>query len=235
MHIPILRYLFSNDNRQSEEDEILMIVTPHIVRMPEWTKSNSKALYTGSEANIRVRHESELQAPQQPQADAQTTNAQASAIPAANAQAPSALAQRQQPARIRVEPSSASLKVGESRAVGVAVENASDLFSVAFLVRYDPAVISVEDVRYGDFLQAGGQPIALVLQVDQEHGEATLSATRQPNTLGVSGSGTIMDIAIKGLAPGSSGLSIVQVGARDSQQRPIQLATSEASVHVAPR
>jgi hypothetical protein len=54
------------------------------------------------------------------------------------------------------------------------------------------------------------------------------------DTAGASGTGTIMGIVIKGLAPGTSSLSIVQVSAKDSQQRPIQLVTSEASVQVAP-
>jgi general secretion pathway protein D len=73
-----------------------------------------------------------------------------------------------------------------------------------------------------------------VQQVDKEHGQAIISATRQPNTAGVSGTGTIVGIVIRALAPGSSSLSIVQVNGRDSQQRPIQLLTGEASVKVTP-
>jgi hypothetical protein len=126
------------------------------------------------------------------------------------------------------------LKAGQTTTVSVVVEKANDLFSIPFLMRYDPGVISVEDVRHGDFLQAGGQPIAVVLQLDKEHGEAILSATRQPNTPGVSGSGTIVDIVIKGLAPGTSALSIMRVSARDSHQRPLPLATGDATLHVEP-
>jgi hypothetical protein len=43
-----------------------------------------------------------------------------------------------------------------------------------------------------------------------------------------------MGIVIKGIAPGSSNLSIVQVNAKDSQQKPIPLVSSEASVQVQP-
>jgi hypothetical protein len=39
---------------------------------------------------------------------------------------------------------------------------------------------------------------------------------------------------IKAIGPGSSNLSIVQVNAKDSQQRPIQLVTSEATLQVQP-
>jgi general secretion pathway protein D len=233
-HVPILKHLFSDDNRSSDDDEILMILTPHIVRMPEWTKSNLKALYAGSESNVQTKRASEMRAPQQqPPVANPSTKEQEPSVPA-NAQAPSNSEQSGKPAQVRFEPRSLSLKTGQTMTVGVVVDNVSDLFSIPFLLQYNPAVISVEEVRHGGFLQAGDQEIAIVQKVDNERGQAIISATRQPNTAGASGTGTVIGIVIKGLAPGTGTLSIVQVSAKDSQQRPIQLVTSEASVQVAP-
>ncbi len=118
--------------------------------------------------------------------------------------------------------------------VGVVVDNVSDLFSIPFLLQYNPAVISVEEVQHGGFLQVGDQEIAVVQKVDNEHGQVIISATRQPNTAGASGTGTIIGIVIKGLAPGTGTLSIVQVSAKGSQQRPIRLVTNKATVQVEP-
>jgi general secretion pathway protein D len=234
-HVPILRYLFSDENKSSEDDEILIILTPHIVRMPEWTKSNLKALYAGSETNVQVRRAREMRAPdEQPPTASEPANAQVPAALAANAQAPSNAGQSGQPAQLCFEPPALSLKAGQIATVGVVVDNVNDLFSIPFLLEYNPAVISVEEVRHGGFLQAGDQEIAIVRKVDNERGQLIISATRQPNTLGVSGAGTIVGIVIKALAPGASTVSIMQVNARDSQQRPIQLVTSEASVQVKP-
>jgi hypothetical protein len=53
-----------------------------------------------------------------------------------------------------------------------------------------------------------------------------------PNTPGVNGNGTIVGLIVKGIAPGNSTISILQVNARDSQQRPLQFTTSEATVKV---
>jgi general secretion pathway protein D len=234
-HVPIFRYLFSEDTKSSEDDEILIILTPHIVRMPEWTKANLKTLYAGSETNVQVRRENEMRGPQQePPTVPQPTNVPPPGAPAATAQVPSNAAQSGQPAQVHVEPRSLSLKVGQITTVGVVVDNVDDLFSIPFLMQYNPAVISVEEVRHGGFLQTGDQEVAIVQRVDQEHGQAIISATRQPNTAGASGTGTIVGIVIKALAPGTSTLSIVQVNARNSQQQPIQLVTGEASVQVKP-
>jgi len=233
-HVPILKHLFSDDNRSSDDDEILMILTPRIVRMPEWTKSNLKALYAGSETNVQTKRASEMRAPQrQPPAASPSTKVQEPAVPA-DAQAPSNSEQSGKPAEIRFEPRNLSLKAGQTMTVGVVVDNVNDLFSIPFLLQYNPALISVEEVRHGGFLQAGDQEIAIVQKVDNERGQAIISATRQPNTVGASGAGTILGIVIKGLAPGTGTLSIVQVSAKDSQQRPIQLVTNEASVQVKP-
>jgi general secretion pathway protein D len=236
-HVPILRYFFSDDNRNSEDDEILIVLTPHIVRMPDWTRTNLKTLYAGSETNVQVSRESDMRAPQQqPPISPEPTTAPppAPATPVGNGQALSNAAKSAQTAQLRFEPTNLPLKAGQTATVGLVVDNVNDLFSIPLLLQYNPAVISVEEVRHGGFLQAGDQAIAIVLQVDKEHGQAIISATRQPNTPGASGTGTVVGIVIKALAPGASTLSIVQVNARDSQQRPIQLVTTEANVQVKP-
>jgi general secretion pathway protein D len=124
------------------------------------------------------------------------------------------------------------LKPGESQTVGIVVENVKDLFSIPLLLQYNPAVVSVEEVRHGGFLSGGTQEIAIVQRIDRERGQAVISATRQPNTAGVNGSGTLVGIVIKGVTPGSSALSIVQVSARDSQQKPVPMVSIEATVRV---
>ena len=137
-----------------------------------------------------------------------------------------------QNATLQFEPGTAALKPGETTTIGVTVQNVQDLYSIPMLLQFNPAVISIEDVRQGGFLSGGTQEVAIVERVDKERGQAIISATRMPNTPGVSGSGTLVGIVVKGVAPGNSQLSIVQVNAKDSQQRPIQVVTGEATVRV---
>jgi general secretion pathway protein D len=228
--LPLLRYLFSHDKTDHQEDEVLIVLTPRIVRIPEWTKANLRPLYSGSETNVQVKRESEIRAPvQQP-----ATSPQAQANQNVGAGVPTPAPGVAAAAKIRFEPQSLSLKAGQTATIGVVVENVSDLFSIPLLLQYNPAVISVEEVQHGGFLSGGTQEIAIVQQVFKEKGQAIISATRRPNTPGVSGSGTLIGIVVKALAPGSSNLSIVQVNAKDSQQKLIPLITSEAALQVQP-
>jgi general secretion pathway protein D len=240
--IPVLRYLFSTDNTDHEEDEVLIVLIPRIVRMPEWTKENLRPLFSGTETNVQVKHESEVRAPvaqppaPQPAPVQAPTGAAPAVTPAGNApgQPAPAAPQTGPAAKMRFEPQTLTLKTGQTATVGIAVDNVKDLFSIPLLLQYNPAVISIEDVQHGGFLSGGTQEIAIVSRVDKEHGQAIISTTRQPNTPGVDGSGTLMGIVVKAIGPGSSTLSIVQVNAKDSQQKPIPLVTSEATVQVQP-
>ena len=237
---------------------MLIVLTPRIVRIPEWTKANLRALYSGSETNVQVRRESEIRTPtaaqtvpaaqlpqpiaapatqnpvpvsQNPAPTSPTTNPVGTTGATASVAAPT---EGSQAPRIRFEPQGLTLKAGETTTVGIVVDNVSDLYSIPLLLQYNPAVVSVEEVQHGGFLSGGTQEIAIVSRVDKEHGQAIISATRQPNTPGVNGSGTLMGIVIKGLAAGTSNLSIVQVNAKDSQQKPIPLVSSEATLQVQP-
>src|SRR5207245_1573712 len=166
---------------------------------------------------------------QQPPTSQKARPGTAAPAPAPGTTAPAAAA-----AKIRFEPQSLTLKAGQTATIGVVVENVTDLFSIPLLLQYNPAVISVEEVRHGGFLSGGTQEIAIVHQPFKDKGQSIISATRGPNTQGVSGSGTLIGIVIKGLAAGSSNLSIVQVNAKDSRQNSIPLITSEATVQVQP-
>jgi len=242
-NIPIMRYLFSTDNVDHQENENLIVLIPRIVRMPDWTKANLRAIYSGTETYPGVKREMDIKTPAanpNPAAPGVSAPAQnpvgPGAIPPATETTPPntpAVPQAQTNGpHIRFEPATLNLAVGQTATIGVVVENVNDLFSVPMLLQYNQAIISIEEVRHGGFLSGGTQEIALVQRVDKEHGQAIISATRQPNTPGVNGSGTLLGVVVKALAPGSTNLSIVQVNAKDSQQRPIPLVTSEATLRV---
>ncbi len=239
-NVPIMRYLFSSDNIEHQENENLIVLIPRIVRMPDWTRENLRAIYSGSETYPGVKREMDIKTPvANPNPSVTPVAAPASnpgmpptsqPVPATNT--PGVPQGQTNGPRIRFEPGTLNLSPGQTATIGVVVENVTDLYSVPMLLQYNPAIISVEEVRHGGFLSGGTQEIALVQRVDKEHGQAIISATRQPNTPGVNGTGTLLGVVVKALAPGFTNLSIVQVNAKDSQQRPIPLVTGEATLHV---
>jgi general secretion pathway protein D len=230
--IPLARYLFSQEDKEIEEDEVLIVLTPQILRFPSITADNLRTIAAGTDTNARVYREGTDAIPALP--GPTTPGAAAPVTPRAtpppqvnggNAGAPVT--------QLRFDPVTTSLKRGDTATLGLAISNVNDLYSIPLLIHYDPAVIQVEDVRNGGFLGGGGtQEIAIVQRVDQQRGEVVISATRPPNTSGVNGSGTLLGIVVRGVGTGSSTLQVLQVNARDSQQRNIPIVSGVATVQV---
>jgi general secretion pathway protein D len=231
--IPLARYLFSQEDKEIEEDEVLIVLTPQIIRFPSITADNLRTIAAGTDTNARVYREGAdaLPVPAAP--------AVPSAAPARPAPAPGPAPQANggnagaSVTQLHFDPATASLKRGDTTTLGLAISNVSDLYSIPLLIHYDPAVIQVEDVRNGGFLGGGGtQEIAIVQRVDQQRGEVVISATRPPKTAGVNGSGTLLGIVVRAVGPGSTTLQILQVNARDSQQRNIAIVSGFATIQV---
>lgn len=72
--IPLFKYLFSNTDRQSQKNEIVFVLIPHIVRHQTITPLNTKALDIGTGTAVELRHAPAAPAPQTPPAT--TPNAQ---------------------------------------------------------------------------------------------------------------------------------------------------------------
>jgi general secretion pathway protein D len=152
--------------------------------------------------------------------------------PAAAVAAPQANGAPAPSPELSFEPANATLKAGDRTTIGLAVADVNDLYSIPLLIHYDPAVVRVEEVRDGGFLSGGTQSIAIVQNIDDKQGQVIVSATRRPNTPGVSGSGTILGIVVRAIAPGAATLQVLQSNARDSQQHPIPMVSKEAKIQV---
>jgi general secretion pathway protein D len=84
--LPILKYLFAQDNRERREDEIVFAITPHILRAKDVTEENLRAIDvgTGSSTELRRKAPPKQQAATQPPAPATPASASrpAAAAPA---------------------------------------------------------------------------------------------------------------------------------------------------------
>jgi hypothetical protein len=242
-----MKYFFSDNSTSYEEDETLIVLTPHILRLPSLTAQNLKPMAAGTDSNVRVYREdasvdTSPAVPQPAVAAAPRANTPTS-MPAI---APTSMSQNSAPAgvmpspaqtataavQLHFEPATSTMKTGDTATLGLAISNVTDLYSIPLMIHYDPAVVRVEEVRNGGFLSGGTQEIAIVQRIDQQKGEVIVSATRQPNTPGVNGTGTVLGFVVHAVGPGTSHLQILQVNAHNSQQQPIPIVSGEATIQV---
>jgi general secretion pathway protein D len=239
--IPFIKYLTADNTNHQTENDVLIVLIPRIVRMPDWTRANLRPISTGVEQNITTRRDRDIrtptavpsqQVPAQQPPSAQVPVQQSPAAGISSAATDQTAGANVQGARLRFDPQTVILAPGQTTTLGISVDNVADLYSIPMILQFDPTVISVQDIQHGGFLSSGNQEIAIVKGGDESKGQLMIAATRQPNTPGVSGSGTLLGLVVKALKPGNTNLSIVQVNAKDSQQKPLALITGEATIQV---
>jgi general secretion pathway protein D len=135
-------------------------------------------------------------------------------------------------AMLKLDPESIKARPGEQVVEQVRLENVDDLFSASFILKYDPKVLAVEDVRNGDFLSGGTQEVAIIQRIDTDNGLATIFTTRQPNTAGVSGKGILLNLIVRHLTSAPATLQVTEAGLRNSRQRMIPVNVEHGSVSV---
>jgi general secretion pathway protein D len=70
IHVPFLSSIFAGNNTTSDQVEIVMLLTPHIVRTHEITEADLRPIFIGSQQNLGIGGPPPLIAPQQPEAPA---------------------------------------------------------------------------------------------------------------------------------------------------------------------
>jgi general secretion pathway protein D len=249
--IPLIKYLFGSINKEVQDDEVVFILIPHIVRESVLTRLNTRSIDTGTGTDIELRHspidnlfpESAGQAGAAPASNTTAANAATAMVqqmrqqampPGAAANPPAAkppAAASGPPVTFTMAPVNSTQTVGSTFLASVILSNAHDVFTVPLEIQFDPKVLQLVNVDTGGLLGGDGQSVALVHR-DDGNGHVTVSASRPPGVNGVNGDGQVCILTFKALAAGDSNIALVKVGARNSLQANLPAVGSQAVVHV---
>lgn len=238
--IPFLRYLFSSERKTTLENEVLIVLTPRIIRLPEITATNLRSLSVGTDENVTLTRvapaataptgapaPSEGAAPPQPGAQPAAPPAPPQGAPLGQSAPPPGT---MGPARIGFDPPSATVAAGDRFTVDIKVTNVQDLYAVPLAVGYNPDVVELVDVQLGSFLGGDEQPPALVQRIDPQAGTAIISLSRGPGSAGATGSGTLVTLVFTAKASGQSPLSINNLAPRNSRRELLNLEAGTGQI-----
>jgi general secretion pathway protein D len=109
--IPILKYLFAQDNRDHTENEIVFAITPHIIRAPDISEESLRAIVVGTGNSTELPHKPSVPAASLPGKTADPAKPQSPAQPAPPPSAPAPVPS----SSIAPSPAAAPPKPGASR------------------------------------------------------------------------------------------------------------------------
>jgi hypothetical protein len=115
----------------------------------------------------------------------------------------------------------------------VQIDNAADLFSASPIrVKYDPAILRLNDMTPGELFTRDGVKITSVKDIRNEVGEATLTIARAPGTKGISGTGAVLMLNFTAVGKGTGVVAFPDFGLKNSQVQPVAVTPGELPVKV---
>lgn len=216
--IPILNKLFTSRKKQSDDQEVLLSITPHVVRAPRVTEKDLTPLYVGTVETPRVNRslfgepEEETEAPTPapgaaaPASGAPPATAPAQPAPPPTQTAPAGPAAVARPARVLFSPPQIRLKAGETGAASVVVLGATGLMGVDVNLTYDSNVLTAVDVSPGSLLTLDGASVQAERDLAAGHIHAAFTRAA-PAT----GSGAVITVQFHALRGGTATLSAESV------------------------
>jgi len=231
--IPFLKYFFASETKDDRENELVFALVPHIVRGPDVNESNQRMLDVGTANALELRRVSKQPEPAPaaapPPAAAPTAQA---TPPRPTTGSPSISPASPGGASFLFDPASITQPKGATFTVNILISGAQNVYSVPLQLNYDPSKLQLVNVSNGGFLSQDGQAVALVHREDETSGTLQITATRPPNSGGVSGQGSVVTLTFMAKASGQSPLTITRGGARDPAMQAITVNGAQAVVTI---
>ena len=226
--IPLLGRLFSSTKKEMEQTDVMMTITPHIVRGPNIREEDMMPYAVGSkvESNFSpddpfgygqnkkaVKRESgnsisgQTKKVLSPAAEVSEEGGlePVSQFPPRETDSAKAMSSSSMiPAMISLTPRKMKVQIGKTTMQSLFATNFRDVDMLDLVITYDSSKIKVVDVVQGGFMAGDGTGVSFIPVWDNKNGRLALTIDRKGGATGRSGTGMLANIVIKGVGKGAS-------------------------------
>ena len=252
--IPIVGKLFGSQKDDTQRSEILLSITPRILRSIRRPDLLEAQFESGTESSIgaqTLRLSTVV-------AQSTTTNANAPSAgvpptPQASPAAPPSLSRPPQATSSLAIPivsagaiagtvnmswlTPAQIRVGEQFTASLRINSQAALRGLPLLIGFDPQLLQVVSVQEGDFFKQGGSPTTFSQRIDPAQGRIFVAAIRQgvPGSQpGINGNGIVLNVAFKALKTTTSAkIQVLSATPEPALASPLTLPIEQA-LRIAP-
>jgi hypothetical protein len=247
--------LFSNTDDNISQTDIVMLLTPRIIRTHEYTVKDLSPLFVGTNQNFGLTGPPpliaappvETPAPAPPGAAAPPQGLPTPTVPQPSGQVTAPVPPLTEPQRdltapqtttltgptqVSVTPPQGDVRVGAGPyLVPIYVSNVSRASTMTLTLTYNPAVLRVRAIQEASFMRQGAANVVFTPNSDAATGRIDLAFVRTGDSVGASGSGLLAAVQFDAVGPGTSQLSVSGVVANPTGG-PIAVQFVPASVVV---
>jgi general secretion pathway protein D len=203
--LPVLGRLFSNQQDSGQRTELVLAITPRILRNVRRPDANETELWVGTETVPKLRPVGGLRALAETGDDAPIAAAKPSTAVslATDPAAPAAAGPQLKWA------GPADAKVGDTVELKVALQSATPLRGMPMEITFSKDKLQLLDAAEGDYFRQDGAPTSFSKSGDAKEGRLNAGVLRN-QARGAAGQGTVLTLRFKALAAGTGEVRIHQ-------------------------
>ncbi|HTD06010.1 secretin N-terminal domain-containing protein [Undibacterium sp.] len=210
--LPVLGRLFGNGTDDTQKTEIVLSITPHLIRNIQRPLSTEAEFQAGTENNLRNKPDMRPSVSPEPAANTPAPSgpgallAAPSAIPTANTDTGNAAGTTNNPATA-VDPNAAlqmfwlgpsQVKAGENVSVALSLRSNQPVAELPITIGYDNKQLQFVNIAEGEFLKRGNATTSFKSQLSAD--QITISSHRTDGSAAVS-AGNLAILTFRALAP----------------------------------
>ena len=213
--IPVIKDLFGRTERDVLQTDIVMSITPYIVRMADIDDEDLEAVYVGTENAISGGGRAG-------RGGGRNNNADDDEEP---------LRELSDPVQVAVQPAETFAAVGDTISLDITASGEGDVNNAGLRVNWNAQVLRLLDVREGSMLSGDGARTSFTSN-QAGGGTAAIGVGRVGSVGGVDPVGVIATLEFEVIGAGESPVQIVSAALRDEGGRPMAVEFDQATIVV---
>ncbi len=218
--IPVLGGLFSSTEKTVQQWDVLMTITPYIIRSIPLTEDDLKPLWVNLGTSLAMSSDSSM--------EEEPTLERSRIIQGRQEQAAAPEGQNV----VNLSPANFEITEGREFRVSVIVQSAEEIGSMTLNLSFNPDVLELKQIVQGSIAGQMGREAPFLQNIDNSSGTCTIGFSSTDVARGFKGSGRVATLVFDSIAKGDSTLMFTSVTANGTSGQAIQLESREGRVRV---
>jgi len=211
-NLPIIGRLFSNTDQTISQTDIILTITPYIIRSVSIDKENLEPLWIGLKKEPVRKFPEPLSFPEEEQ------------------RLPEVREKIERKREIFISPSHFSVPKGRQFFVNIFIRSDEEISNMSVTLNFDSNIIQAKDVKAGNFISQLGRKVPFLKNISE--GTVTIGFSSPDITKGSKGQGILAQVSFLSKSKGESSISITSVSANTPTGSSISFNTKDARVKV---
>lgn len=220
-NIPILGSLFSSTDLTIQQTDVILTITPYIIRTVPLSEEDLKPLWVdlggiSPEANARGGPPEEALAERSARQRTEVED----------------MARRSEQNQVFLTPANFEVPQNREFRVSVNARIQEDISSMSLNISFDPGSVKLKEVVRREFLNRLGKDVPFLQNIDNSSGVCTIGFSSTDIGQGIKGTGSIATLVFQAVSKGESTVQVTSVSANKPTGQTLMFETGQSRVVV---